>query len=335
VPKKTSGPIQKTARQQKARSSIVRNLKKEKLGITPDVNTLAHELQVHQIELQMQNEELLRAQHKAEESQARYVNLYDFAPVGYLTFDEKGLISQLNLTAAALLGIERTFLINKPFSSFLEQESQDTFYLHSQEVLQSHDRKTREIVVKRKDGTLFDGQLESAVAEVSGTRVILSMLTDITERKRAEEELLAKSKALEELNTALKVLLDHYKNDQKELDESVASNIRLGVIPYIEKLKRTKLDAGQAVLAEIIERSFRDIASPFLKTISSEYFRFTPKEIEVIHWIKGGKTTKEIAQILSLSKRTIDSYRDNIRSKLGLSNKKVNLNTHLISLTTT
>ena len=137
------------------------------------------------------------------------------------------------------------------------------------------------------------------------------------------------------MNAALKVLLDHYKNDQKELEERVVSNIQLGVMPYLEKLKQTRLDVGQVALTEIIERSFRDIASPFLKTISSEYFRFTPKEIEVIYWIKGGKTTKEIAQILSLSKRTIDAYRDNIRSKLGLSNKKVNLRTHLISLTTT
>jgi PAS domain S-box-containing protein len=160
----------------------------------------------------------------------------------------------------------------------------------------------------------------------------ISVHSDITERKRAEEELLGKSKALEELNTALKVLIDHYKNDQRELEERIVSNIRVRIIPYIEKLKQTRLDIGQSAIIEIIERSFRDISSPFLKLISSEHFRFTPKEVEIVSLIKEGKTTKEIAQILGIGKRTVDSYRDNIRSKLGLANKKVNLRTYLLSI---
>ena len=129
--------------------------------------SLTHELQVHQIELEMQNEELRRAQHETEESQARYADLYDFAPVGYLTLDEKGLISQLNLTAAALLGIERTV------------PHQQTFFLFSQTGISGHilspqrkkcsnliPEQTCELVLKRKDGTLFDGQLESTAADV-------------------------------------------------------------------------------------------------------------------------------------------------------------------------
>ncbi len=97
------------------------------------------------------------------------------------------------------------------------------------------------------------------------------------------------------MNTALKVLIDHYKNDQKELEESIVANIKVRIIPYLERLKQTRLDVGQSALMEIIERSFRDISSPFLKVISSAQFRFTPKEIEIISLIKEGKTTKEIA----------------------------------------
>lgn len=154
-------------------------------------------------------------------------------------------------------------------------------------------------------------------------------------RQQAEEELVGKSKALEELNMALKILIDHYKNDQEELQKRIVSNIKVRIVPYIERLKRTRLDIGQSALIEIIERNFHDISSPFLRLISSEHFRFTPKEVEIVSLIRDGKTTKEIAQILGIGKRTADSYRDNIRGKLGLANKKVNLRTYLLSIDNT
>ena len=84
-----------------------------------DARSLIHELQVHQIELEMQNEELRRAQKELEESRDRYSDLYDFAPVGYFSFDKNGLIIEVNLTGAKKLGVERNFLIKKPFSLFI------------------------------------------------------------------------------------------------------------------------------------------------------------------------------------------------------------------------
>jgi PAS domain S-box-containing protein len=154
-----------------------------------DQKRLIHELRVHQIELEMQNEALRNAQHEIEESQTRYMDLYDFAPVGYLTFDEMGLISELNLAAARFLGMERKYLVNKPFPLFVEPEFRDVFYLHGQEVLRSTAKRTCELVLKRKDGTTFDAQMESIATQAGGSRAIRSVLTDITERKRAEQKL--------------------------------------------------------------------------------------------------------------------------------------------------
>ena len=189
----------------------------------------------------------------------------------------------------------------------------------------------------KKDGSIvwIENDLSFVRDEAQKPVGIISLSRDITDRKRAEEELLSKAKSLEELNTALNVLIDHYKNDQREFEERIMSNIRVSIIPYIEKIKRTRLDIDQSALIEIIERNFRDISSPFLKSISSEYFRFTTKEIEIVSLIKDGKTTKEIAQILYIGKRTVDSYRDNIRGKLRLANKKVNLKTYLLSISNT
>jgi PAS domain S-box-containing protein len=164
--------------------------KKSETGLAPDgtdLKKLIHELQVHQIELEMQNEELSQAREEVEEALEKYTDLYDFAPVGYLTFNERGLISEVNLTAALLLGIERSFLFNKPFTSFIQQGLQDRFYLHMQEVMASPAKETCELVLKKKDGTFFDAQLESITVQAKGYRLIHSALTDINARKKAEE----------------------------------------------------------------------------------------------------------------------------------------------------
>ena len=94
------------------------------------------ELRVQQIELEKQNEELRRAQVNLEASRSRYADLYDFAPVGYFIFDRKGLILDLNLTGATLLGLEKGHLVKKPFDLFIARQDQDRFYLHLKEVFE-------------------------------------------------------------------------------------------------------------------------------------------------------------------------------------------------------
>ncbi len=152
-----------------------------------DSDRLTHELQVHQIELEMQNEELTRTRLEIEESRERYIDLYDFAPVGYLTLDETGMISQLNLTAAGLLGIERKYLVHTPFHRLLQPGFEDAFYFHTQAVLSSSVKQTCEIALKRADGTSFYAQLDTSKTDIEGERVMRVVLTDITGRKLARE----------------------------------------------------------------------------------------------------------------------------------------------------
>ncbi len=95
-----------------------------------DARRTLHELQVHQIELEMQNEELREARAELDAARARYFELYDLAPVGYVTLSEKGLILETNLTAASLLGVSRDMLVNQPISRFILREDQDLHYLH-------------------------------------------------------------------------------------------------------------------------------------------------------------------------------------------------------------
>lgn len=105
---------------------------------TKDAKNLIHELRVHQIELEMQNEELRQSQIKIEESRAKYADLYDFAPVGYFTFDRHGRIAEVNLTGAKQVGVERSFVINKPFFLFVMPQFRRLFHSHIQNVFTTH-----------------------------------------------------------------------------------------------------------------------------------------------------------------------------------------------------
>ena len=150
--------------------------------------------------------------------------------------------------------------------------------------------------------------------------------------KKREKELEIKTSNVEEANTALKDLLKRRDEDRSELGEKVLLNIRELVAPYLEKLKKSGLDDRQKAYADILESNLTDIISPFSRTLSLKYLSLTPREIQVANLIKQGKRTKEIADVLNLSSRTIRAHRENIRKKMGLKNKKVNLRTHLLSL---
>ena len=155
-----------------------------------ETQQLIHELQVHQIELEMQNDELRKSQAELEESRARYSDLYDFAPVGYFTFDRNGLILEANLTAAKELVKERNWLLNKPFRTHIVSEDRNIFDQHLQQVISNENRQTCEIRLKRKDGTRFYAQLESmSVNDLKGNTFCRTAVSDITESKKMENVL--------------------------------------------------------------------------------------------------------------------------------------------------
>ena len=152
---------------------------------------IMYELQVHQIELEMQNEELRRAQLELEGLRRKYFDLFDFAPVGYFTFDEKGLIVEVNLTGADLLGMPKSGLLKKDLSHWIAPESEDTFYLHRKEIIGTGVAQRCELKLRKSDGSEFFGQLVSKVEvdDEGNFEGLRTTVTDITERKEAEAAL--------------------------------------------------------------------------------------------------------------------------------------------------
>jgi PAS domain S-box-containing protein len=153
-----------------------------------DVQKLIQELRVHQIELEMQNQELRNAQTELAESRDRYFDLYDFAPIGYFTLDEKGMILEVNLAAADLLGSDRAALVEKGFSRFVAPGSQDAFFSHRRRALETGTKQVCEIELKAQNDRSFHAEIQTvAVTEDGGNSTQLrTAVIDITERKRAE-----------------------------------------------------------------------------------------------------------------------------------------------------
>jgi two-component system cell cycle sensor histidine kinase/response regulator CckA len=158
--------------------------------------SLIHELQVHQIELEMQNDELRCIQGELERTRDRYYHLYDFAPVGYFTLSEKEIIEEVNLTGASMTGIERSALIGKPFSRFVLRDDQDIFYQHRQRLLETETSRSFDLRLVRNDGHEFYARMECMIIKNKGDdlRQIRAVVSDITEHKRMEEELLRAQK---------------------------------------------------------------------------------------------------------------------------------------------
>ena len=153
---------------------------------------------------------------------------------------------------------------------------------------------------------------------------------EVLTRKEAEKALETERQSLEEANTALRVLLKHREEDRKELEERLLANVQQLVMPHVQKLKTTVLDPVQKVTVGFIASNLNELISPFLHTVQG--FNFTPRQLEVVILIREGKTTKEIARVLNMTKQAVDIQRFLIRKKIGLNKAKTNLQTYLQSL---
>ncbi|MBF0453064.1 MAG: hypothetical protein HQK75_20355, partial [Candidatus Magnetomorum sp.] len=175
----------------RTRAEKVIQEKPENLNETsePDIQKLFHELHVHQIELELQNEELRLAQKQSEETQKRYFDLYDLAPVGYFTLTKTGQIIEINLTGADLLGIERKKIINTWLRQFILPEDQDTFYFHLNKCFESHTRQTCELKMKPLNEIPFYAQIESVADQNDNNEkeIFLKLtMTNIDKLKQAQ-----------------------------------------------------------------------------------------------------------------------------------------------------
>jgi len=206
-----------------------------------------------------------------------------------------------------------------------------------------------ETMLINKDGKVVPIEVSSAKTVWQENPADIVSIRDITERKQMEislqeahdeleqrveertRELSLKTKSLEELNTAMKILLKKREEDKTEVEQSVMTNVRELIEPYFDKINETKLDDHQKAFLNILESNLNEIVSPFTRKLSLKYLNLTPREIQIVNMIKIGYQSKKIAKIMNVSPRTIDTHRKNIRSKIGLGQKRANLRSHILA----
>ncbi len=186
--------------------------------LSPDqARKTLHELRVHQVQLEMQNQELRRARLELEASHARYFDLYDLAPVGYVTISEAGLILEANLRAASLLGTPRGSIGQTPLTRFILSEDQDLYYLHRRRLFETTEPQACELRMVHQDGTQFWAHLSATAArdEETGALVCRLVVSDITERKRADQALRQQTIELQSRNLELNAFAHTVAHDLK------------------------------------------------------------------------------------------------------------------------
>lgn len=228
------------------------------------VDELLRELQVHQIELEMQNESLRQTQRALEESRDHYVNLYEFAPVGCITLTKTGKIAEINLTGVALIGEDRKKLLKRRFDEYVVSEDQDRWHRYFVQALEHGRKQSCEVQCRRRDGKIFNCNLDCRLIKVDNEMSMLHItLTDITEQKQAEKTrrqfetrmLKLTSREREVLVLALSGIPNKQISIQLQISQRTVENHRsrihhkTGVITLLE-LAQQAANAG-VTLAEI------------------------------------------------------------------------------------
>lgn len=254
---------------------------------------------------------------------------------GLFVLDLQGKILEANQAAMLMTGYLQEELLGKNIRDFNDDEN---LHKHIKEVMKTGSDRF-ETKLRCKDGQILDLEVSMNFVKMAKDKFFFSFFHDITKRKQAdhilrerEKELETKAKNLEEVNTALKVLMKKRDEDKRELEEKVLFNVKELIVPYLEKLKKAGLDESQRAYVDILESNLNDIISPFSRRASSIYLNFTHTELQVSNLVRHGRTTKEIAELMNLSSQTIESHRKNIRKKIGIKNKKFNLRTCLLSI---
>lgn len=277
-------------------------------------------------------------------NEERYKQAVTNSPNPIFSVDQQGHICTWNSSCEKVFQYGQE-IVGQSYKALFDKRDQ---YIDTQEmVARVFKKKTlnnKELTYRRKDGITritvsrlypvldFDGEVERCVFAN----------TDISERKQAEEmlekrvdertsELKKAKERLEKVNTGLQVLIDHRQEELRRLQNNVIENANKLITPYIEQMDKRRMGSKNRAYLEVIETALKELVSPFARDLASKHVVLTPTEIRVADLIRQGKTSKEIASLMNVSANAITVHRYNIRRRLGLLNKKVNLRAYLQS----
>ena len=260
-------------------------------------------------------------------SERRFRRLFELAPDGILVVSPDDKIVFWNQAAKNMLGHGDQELREMAIQN-LFPNPQDIYQIKGF-VTKGQDSIKIESAVKKKDGNVFPSAITIWVERDVAGKVLFTygIIRDISKAKELEKERLE----LEKFSTT-KILLKKSEQEKDELEDSILQNINTILFPILDKLKSTQSPEISQNYLNLLEENLEKISSPFLKKLSAQYQKFSPREVEVANLIRNGRATKDIADILLLTPTAINFHRKNIRKKLGITSKKQNLQVFLKSL---
>lgn len=274
-------------------------------------------------------------------SENRYRTMFETTGAATVMIEANTVITLVNSEFERLTGYTREETEGKLSWTILipwEEEQRRIAGYHRQR------RNDAPAAPKRYETRIADkqGQIHDILVNVNmipETQQSIATILDISDRKRDEaalryssEELMAKAHELEETNTALRVLLKQRQREIDEIEERLMAHLKEQVLPHVGELKTRLTDREELTQVRLIESRIRGLFTPYAEKISRRSANLTFKEVRVANLIVEGMTTKEIARSMNLSRFAIDTHRAQLRKKLGLSRKKINLRTFLSSL---
>ncbi|MFH0998903.1 MAG: response regulator [Pseudomonadota bacterium] len=305
---------------------------------------LEHRVRLRTAELTESNFKLFEEiqEHKKTEASLaeqtrRNETILQTATEGFWVIDANGMIQEVNPSAASILGYLPEELQRKSIYDF-EPEDQRRLAPHIRKAVRKGANQY-EAQLLHKEGNVVSLEFSTNYLDFGESSFLFSFFSDVTKRnelvksqKDREAELKIKTQNLKEVNTALKSLLKKRDSDRMEVEEKVLFNVKEMISPYIKKLKESELNEKQGIYLTILESNVKDIISPFSPKLTSRHYKFTKSELQIAKLVRMGITSKEIAELMGLSRRTIESHRDRIRKKIGLDSRKRNLRTFLMSI---
>jgi PAS domain S-box-containing protein len=276
------------------------------------------------------------------ESEHRYRTIIENIEDGYYEVDLAGNYMFFNSAMAHITGYTHEEMMGMNYREYMDDyNAKQVFEVFNKTYQTGLAAKALDWKLVAKNGSTRFIEVSVTLKRDLNSQPIgfMGIARDITDRRSyvktleaREKELEIKTRDLEEVNTTLKVLLKRRDTDKAALEDTVIGNINDLVIPYLEKVKARTADKKSRDYLSVLEHNLETITSSFFRRLTTKYANLTATEIEVANLVKNGKGIKEIADLLSISSKTVENHRMSIRKKIGIANTKTSLRSHLLSL---
>ncbi len=249
---------------------------------------------------------------------------------GILLIDKDMEIVKANRRACEIYGLMVQNLIGAKISSLTDEAGAHILTKFFSELIEGR-RMSAEVTCVYVDGKTFPATLTVTRSDMDGGKYWQIIVRDDTDRKNMEKQLREEKQIVEEMNLTLKNVLNSIEREKKELENRVASKIRTTLLPSITKISKTTSGGARKVYLSLLERQLLSLTAGFEKELDGGLLKLSKTEIEVCRLIQAGNSSKDICEAMKLSFDTVQTHRRNIRKKLGLNGRKLNLHTYLLN----